>query len=487
MTPHRASRLEKTSGNPNVSGPGVISPGTASPSWHGAAACPAVCPWDSRHPGTLARWRRGMVLLLLLVLVGGAEAGESSPRTLSLEECLALAEASHPELRSAEADERAERARLRQIAAREGVLVDATATESNAARGNVGHSLGVSAGVQIYDAGKTRRETTAQERSVERARWTRKRLRSELLTTVRKSYIELLMAHATERQARATVEVFEDHLATARGFYEAGTKSRIDVTKAEVDLGNARTELVKAGGARKLAEATLINALGVFDLPPFDPVDLSPDLSPPPAEEALLRQALERRGDLRAARLQEQSGRLRTEVAARGDAPTARLQGSWEYAGSSFPLEENGRVAVTVSWPVTDAGATRGAVEESRAQEDALAAASELLRQRIALELRKALRALEEAQARRKTQELVERQAEENLELATGRYEAGVGSALEVTDAVLALNDARLGAYQVRYDAAAARADLELAAGSLEGEDAARENASAPSAKEKKS
>lgn len=431
-----------------------------------------------------ALWRTA--LLALLLLVGGAETVRGNPRTLSLEACLALAEASHPELRSAEADERAERARLRQIAAREGLLVDATATESNAARGNANHALGVSAGVQIYDAGKTRREAAAQEQSVERALWTRKRLRSELLTAVKKSYIDLLMAHATERQARATVEVFENHLTTARGFYEAGTKSRIDVTKAEVDLGNARTELVKAGAARALAEATLINALGVFELPPFEPVDLSPDLAPPPAEEVLLRHALERRGDLRAARLQEQSGRLRTEAAARGDAPTAKLQGSWAYEGSTFPLEENGRVAVTVSWPVTDAGATRGAVEESRAQEDSLAAASELLRQRIALELRKALRALEEALARRETQALVERQAEENLELATGRYEAGVGSALEVTDAVLALNDARLASYQVRYDAAAARADLELAGGNLEEDDTTPVTPSTPSSKEKK-
>ena len=419
--------------------------------------------------GGAFRLRSGLgVLLALLLFVSGAEADRSDPSVLSLEACLALAEAHHPELRGAEAEERMERARLRQIAARKGVLMDATATESHSARGEASHSLGIAAGVKIYDAGRDRREEEAQELAVEGARWKRVNLNQTLRTAVKRAYIDLLLAEATERQAQATEKAFEDHLATARGFYEAGTKSRIDVTKAEVDRGNAHTALVKARSARELAEATLVNAMGISSMPPFKTVDLSPDLSPVPPEAELWAQALERRGDLRAALLQERAGRLRTEVAARGDAPTARIQGSWGYEGSRFPLEENGRISLTVSWPVADGGATRGATEESRAREDSLAAASEVLRQRIALEIRRALRSLEEAEAQRENQELVVRQAEENLALATGRYEAGVGSALEVTDAVLALNDARLASYRIRYGAAAARADLEQATGGKE-------------------
>ena len=57
------------------------------------------------------------------------------------------------------------------------------------------------------------------------------------------------------------------------------------------------------------------------------------------------------------------------------------------------------------------------------------------------------------------------RQAEENLELANGRYAAGVGNPIEVTDAEVSLINSKTTYIQALYDYRVAQASIEKAAG----------------------
>ena len=72
---------------------------------------------------------------------------------------------------------------------------------------------------------------------------------------------------------------------------------------------------------------------------------------------------------------------------------------------------------------------------------------------------------LKEAEERLPAAELAVKQAEENLELANGRYEAGVGNPIEVTDAQVGLSNAKLSYIQALYDYKVALASLERAMG----------------------
>jgi outer membrane protein len=59
--------------------------------------------------------------------------------------------------------------------------------------------------------------------------------------------------------------------------------------------------------------------------------------------------------------------------------------------------------------------------------------------------------------------------AEETLRLAEGRYEAGTGSIIEVTDAQAVYTQSRLSGIQAEYDVETARARLQRALGSFSG------------------
>ena len=60
------------------------------------------------------------------------------------------------------------------------------------------------------------------------------------------------------------------HMAKAKGFYAAGSRPKSDVTKAEVDLGNAELALVEAESNIEIARASLLNAMGVAETRTFE-------------------------------------------------------------------------------------------------------------------------------------------------------------------------------------------------------------------------
>ena len=91
----------------------------------------------------------------------------------------------------------------------------------------------------------------------------------------------------------------------------------------------------------------------------------------------------------------------------------------------------------------------------------------EALKQNISSKVRSASLSLANAIERVKSSEMTVKYSEENLSLAQGRYEVGVGDALEVSDAVSTLASSRYTLYQALYDAQVARADLDEALGHL--------------------
>jgi outer membrane protein TolC len=104
-------------------------------------------------------------------------------------------------------------------------------------------------------------------------------------------------------------------------------------------------------------------------------------------------------------------------------------------------------------------------VAEARASAEGLDATLKKLEQTVIYEVRSALLAVKEAEARIGAAELLVRQARENLDLAEGRYEMGVGNALEVADGLLSFNSARVSRYQALHDYSKAVATLEKTLG----------------------
>jgi outer membrane protein TolC len=78
---------------------------------------------------------------------------------------------------------------------------------------------------------------------------------------------------------------------------------------------------------------------------------------------------------------------------------------------------------------------TQQQTAEAKSNVYILKANEDTLRQQIVLDVRQAYLNLQAAEASISTAELAAAQSKENLDLANGRYTAGVGSPIEVSDA----------------------------------------------------
>ena len=120
---------------------------------------------------------------------------------------------------------------------------------------------------------------------------------------------------------------------------------------------------------------------------------------------------------------------------------------------------------LAVSIPIFSGFFTKHQIAEAKANLLVLTANEETLRQNVLLDVQQSLLNLTEAGERITVADLTARQAQENFDIANGRYAAGVGNPIEVTDADVSLSNAKTAYTQALYDYKVARATLEKAMG----------------------
>jgi outer membrane protein TolC len=143
--------------------------------------------------------------------------------------------------------------------------------------------------------------------------------------------------------------------------------------------------------------------------------------------------------------------------------PSVRADATYGGSGSESPLAESWAVGAVVDVPIFDGGLTWARIGESNANLIGLRADEQRLRQQIALEVRRALLDVARAAEAIEVTERGAAQARENLALAEGRYETGVGNVIELVDAQTARASAEAERVRALYDHQTAIATLEQA------------------------
>jgi outer membrane protein len=317
----------------------------------------------------------------------------------------------------------------------------------------------------IFDFGKTGADIDAARNTLQGTRWDEESSRRTVVLDVKVAYFGLLQARRLVLVNEETVRQFEEHLRQSEGFYKAGTRPKFDVTKAEVDLTNAQLNLIKARNAAEVARVTLLNSMGVPDRPIEEMEDLLSFQKFNITQQEALEEALRERPDLLSLSAKRRSAEAQVRSVRRSYFPVLSGMADYTYQGQDFPLVWNWDVGLNLTFPLFSGFQTKSQVAEARANVEASQANEEVLRQAIFLEVRQDYLNLLEAEERVRTSDVVVRQAEENLELANGRFQAGVGTSVERTDAQVTLANAKTTQVQALYDYRVAEANLEKAMG----------------------
>lgn len=318
----------------------------------------------------------------------------------------------------------------------------------------------------IFDFGKTATNVKIQRFNLDSSRSDLENVTDQIIFNVKQAYYGVLQAKRNRDVAAETVKQFELHLEQAKGFFKVGTKPKFDVTKAEVDLSNAKLNLIKAENALRVARVTLNNAMGITVAPEYYLVDNLTFKKYEIQFEKALEMSYRNRPDLRSIIAKKEAAGESIELVKKDYYPTLSGNASYNWSGTKVTSLDNGwNVGATLTFPLFSGFLTKYQVEESKANLNVLKANEESLRQGVLLEVQQAYLNLRDAEERIPTAELAVRQAEENLDIANGRYAAGVGNPIEVTDAQVAFTSAKTAYIQALYDYKVAQSSLEKAMG----------------------
>lgn len=291
----------------------------------------------------------------------------------------------------------------------------------------------------------------------------------EMKETATSGYFTMLDAGNMKTLRQESVDRLQAHLDNVIAQYNVGIVARADVLRSEVELANAKQDYITASNEYDVAEATLNNIIGT---PLNTTLKLKDSLQYVPYDNDMaycLAYSEQHRPELKQAEYGVDAAEAALVVARSGHMPKvyANASNNWGGNGSDWPGDddENWSVGVTASMNVFDSGVTWSKIH---AAQENLAKAKETQRQikdAVELEVRTDYLNMREAEKRISTTQVAVASAEEDYHIAVVRYQAGVGTNIDVMDAQEALTQAKTNYYQALYNYNTSKAALNTSMG----------------------
>jgi TolC family type I secretion outer membrane protein len=416
------------------------------------------------------------LLVLLLIMSGKSLPAEDTIQkgdVLTLQQCVDIALKNHPAINAAAGTIRQSESKIGQ--ARAGYYPQINIQSGYSRIGPAPTSLrsdpynyysnSLNLNQTLFDFGKTSSSVDIQTLTKQSAEADFQNTAASLVLGVKEAYYSFLKAKMSEIVAKETVNQFQQHFDVAEMFFETGKSSKIDVTSAEVNLSNARIQLISVQNALHIARVTLNKAMGLISAPEYDVEEQFYLEKISISFETALAQAYENRPDLLSTGLKKEALEKGIDLNKKGYLPVLSGNAAYGYAGDDTSMDKSWNVGVALAFPLFSGLSTKYAVDEARANLDVARANEESLRQSVYQEVQSAWLNRREAFERIEAGRIIVRQAEENVELAKGRYETGVGNSIEITDAMIKLNNAKMTYITALSDFSVAQARLEKAIG----------------------
>jgi outer membrane protein len=428
--------------------------------------------------------------LAMCVLVGipvssldTAAFAQTPTTTLTLAQAEALALKNHPRVASANLNAAASRkvvdearsaymptmsANLTGADALEGTTVAAGALTTSSL--STRFASGMSLLQLVTDFGRTAHLVRSSRFRADAANENVARVRAGILLEVRTAYYSALASDAVRKAAQAALDNRRLTLRQVTALSQSAMKSTLDVSFAQVLVSEAELALYQAENDVEQSRARLAAALGLPRTQSFTLADEPLPGALNPDRQALVDAGLRDRPDLNLLRSNSNAAAEYAKAEGKLSYPTISLAG----AAGVIPEHDAtvahgnyGAAGLNINIPVFNGGlfAARRAEAALRAQ----AANKDVqdLSVQISREVEDAWLQANTAFRRLSVTAQLVNQSNQALHLAQARYDAGLGSIVELNQAQLAQTSAEIDAASAKYDYLSSRAALDFATGVL--------------------
>jgi len=242
-------------------------------------------------------------------------------------------------------------------------------------------------------------------------------------------------------------------------------------------VANGRVNVIRAQNAVSLARVALNTAMGIAVNAPTEVKDTLAYQQFPMDREALVGEAIKNRPEYRQVKAQAEAADAFVRQTFRDFFPNLFGSGTYGVAGvtggsansrSTSGFIDSGNewnVGLTLNWSIFDGGGKVARYKEAKANLEASVARVRDAELQVWQSVEQSYLNLGEAEERIGAAGKAVESAEENYQLARGRFDAGVANIIELTDAQLALTQAQSTEAQALSDYRIAIANLERALG----------------------
>jgi outer membrane protein len=321
----------------------------------------------------------------------------------------------------------------------------------------------------LYDAGQFRIGVNQAKLGEASASLSAERVRQEVIAGVVAAYVGVLLAQSQLQVVHQALETARAHYSMVRSRHQSGLVVRSDLLRAEVRIAELEQERLNASSQIEVARAALNVAMGLetdrsFQLAPLDESRSGPPGSP----ETWVQESLQNRADLRQLRFQEMAAEEEVSKAKMAHLPGLYLTGNYELDSEDFGRTGNNyTVGVALRANLFAGFGMEAKVHEALANLQQVKAMVRQFELSVGLETRRSFSLNQSAVERIKVAEAAVAQADEGLRIVRNRYESGLFTIVNLLDAEVALQQAKVNHLRSLYDCRVARVQLYLAAGKM--------------------
>ena len=397
---------------------------------------------------------------------------------ITLEDCIKFALGNNPKIRAAIEEISASDARIKQSwsnyfpnlnwttnGAKTRNLLFSDAIGARDATYTLYYLGQISVSQMIYDFGVTQNQVTIKKLAYKSSQETLTSVVNEVIKQTKDAYYSLLLAYDDKKVKEDNVQKFELFYNQARAYYEIGTNPKVDVTIAEVNLSNAKLQLIQADNQINVAMANLNNVMGLPYMTKFNVQERLKYADCDITLEDAMSIADESRPDLKVAKLQVEQARQQLKLMKKQYLPKITAQGSYAIGGSQPTKSYGYSFGGYLDFPTVNGMLINQQIKEAKANYSKQMANATSTENDIRLEIQKAYLTLVEKKNQIPVAFLGMKQAKENYDISFGRYKVGEASPTEMKDAQVSYLNSQISYYNALYQFNSAKAGLEKAIG----------------------
>ena len=334
---------------------------------------------------------------------------------------------------------------------------------------NIGLSMGLNASVDLWTGLRRGADISAAHATQRSAEAGVVNAQFQVRLQVTQAYLDALAARQTVEVRVASVRRAMEQLKVSVAKLRAGSATRSDSLRSEVNLGNARIALINAEIQQATAEASLGRLTGAGGR--VEAIDDSTYYLPAQIDTTGLRaEAHASAPQILSADASENAARAQVRSAYAAYSPTLTLSGSYNFNGSSRtfadnPLYNSRNIQLGLNWPLFNRfSRERNVVTADVAADNARANAADAVRL-VDAGVTQQLVQLTAAQLRIGITRSSVLAAREDIRVIGERYRLGAATIVDLLTSQEALTQAEVDAVNARFDYLRAKAQVEALIG----------------------